>query len=80
MFLGVIIEDDKIKLSEVTGNKMESCIITFHVPEGHEKECAEKFEEYNFVQWARFIIIMFEYIPLHKRNWLHAVIGNAAFL
>jgi len=39
MFLGVIIEDDKIKLSEVTGNKME---------------CAEKFEEYNFVQWARF--------------------------
>ena len=43
-----------LKLSEVTGNKMGTSIITFHVPEGHERECAEKFEEYNFVQWARF--------------------------
>ena len=33
---------------------MESCIITFHVLEGHEKKCAKIFEEYNFAQWARF--------------------------
>jgi hypothetical protein len=42
-----------LRLSEVTGSETGQSIITFHVPAGHEKECAEKFGKYKIVQWAR---------------------------
>lgn len=41
-----------LKLKEQTTGEARGSIIFFHVPEGKEKEWENKFEQYEFVEWA----------------------------
>ena len=49
---------DFLKLREQTDKEVSGNTIYFHVPEGQEKEWVEKFEKYDFVEWAELNYIV----------------------
>jgi len=49
---------DFLKLREQTDKEVSGNTICFHVPEGQENEWVEKFEKYDFVEWAELNYIV----------------------